>query len=323
MERIAFILGDKILYWGNLILVLAASAAICLFLALYLRKKGSVQAGLVIVLLSLALSLVLSRIVHWYCYADSYDGFWRAVTDHSSGGYVLIGCFAGCFLAAAVTRGLGLHKSMGKVLDCMSLAGSLGIALGRLAAFFGTADRGQIVKSNSPALWISPVTNAISGKVEYRLATFLLQAMVAGALFLALLIYDWGKRRKLRDGEITLLFLLCYCASQIVLDSTRYDSLYFRFNGFVSIVQVVGAVAFAAVVVTYFVRSIKARGRKGLHIMLGILDAALLGCAGYMEYYVQRHGDQAALAYSVMSLSFCAMIVLTLKMRSDSEKSRG
>ena len=37
-----------------------------------------------------------------------------------------------------------------------------------------------------------------------------------------------------------------------------------------------------------------------------------LGCAGFMEYYVQRHGDQAAFAYSVMSAALLAVVLLVL-----------
>ena len=48
--------------------------------------------------------------------------------------------------------------------------------------------------------------------------------------------------------------------------------------------------------------------------------AALLGCAGYMEYYVQRHGNQAALAYSVMSVALCGYLVLVLVARATAGK---
>ena len=42
----------------------------------------------------------------------------------------------------------------------------------------------------------------------------------------------------------------------------------------------------------------------------------LLGGAGYMEYYVQRHGDQAQFAYTVMSGCLLAVVVLTLLIRA-------
>ena len=43
--------------------------------------------------------------------------------------------------------------------------------------------------------------------------------------------------------------------------------------------------------------------------------AALLGVGAYMEYHVQRHGDQALFAYSFMSLCLILVIILTLVIR--------
>lgn len=314
MEQIAFITGNHIIYWRSMILTVAIAAAVCLFMAAYL-KGGRLGAGMTIAAMAMAFSLVLSRIVHWYCYTESYGSFLQAVTDYSSGGYVLIGCFVGCFLAALLTRAVGIHDHLGKVLDVMCLSGSLGIALGRLASFFDAADRGQIVQGEHSAPWVCPVVNSISGSTEYRVATFFIQAVVAELLFLALLCLYRKKRRVWKDGEMTLFFLLTYCASQIVLDSTRYDSLYFRFNGFISIVQVVSAIALAVVIVIYFARSIKALGWRRRHILGIPAVIALMGCAGYMEYYVQRHGDLALQCYSVMSLSLCTLVGLMIKFR--------
>ena len=165
--------------------------------------------------------------------------------------------------------------------------------------------------------WVYPVTNAVSGATEYRLATFVIQAMVALALFLLLaLFYIRGNRKeKLRDGDTTLIFLLCYGASQVVLDSTRYDSLFFRSNGFVSIVQVFSAIALAFAIIMFSVRMVKMRGFKFWQVPLWILIAAGIGCAGFMEYYVQRHGNEAVFAYSVMSACLVCVIVLTLLIR--------
>jgi len=47
-----------------------------------------------------------------------------------------------------------------------------------------------------------------------------------------------------------------------------------------------------------------------------------LGGAGYMEYYVQRHGNQAAFAYSVMSAALAAVVLLVLITRALGAKRR-
>ena len=75
------------------------------------------------------------------------------------------------------------YTMLPEMLDCMCLAGAGGIALGRLASFFNSSDRGQIIESLKSLPFVYPVTNAVSGALEYRLATFVLQSMVALLLF--------------------------------------------------------------------------------------------------------------------------------------------
>ena len=317
MDKIAYVSGETVIYWTSVILTLAAAVAICFFLAFYLGRCGNAVAGFAVVPLSLALSLMLGRLVHWYCRADSYDGFVNAMTDFSSGGYALVGVFAGCFLAAVVVRLLFLDRNLPQMLDCMSIAGCAGIAVGRLASFYNSSDRGQVVSAIQSLPFVYPVTNAVSGAAEYRLATFVIQAMVALALFAALSVFYLRSQRRGRgrDGDTCLIFLLVYGASQVVLDSTRYDKLFFRSNGFVSIVQVLGALGLALVMIVFSVRLVKNRGFRGWYVPIWLVQAAAIGGAGYMEYYVQRRGNEAVFAYSVMSACLCLVVALTLLLR--------
>ena len=57
-------------------------------------------------------------------------------------------------------------------------------------------------------------------------------------------------------------------------------------------------------------------------ILLWILIAAGIGCGGFMEYYVQRRGNEAAFAYSVMSGCLILVILLTLLIRYLAEKKK-
>ena len=315
MDKIAFISGQTIIYWNSIVYTLAAAVAICFFLAFYLNKTGNAVAGFAAIPLSMFLSILLSRLVHWYSRADSYESFTSAMTDYTSGGYALIGVFAGCALAAVLLRVVFLHRSVPKMLDSMCVAGAAGIAVGRLASLFNSSDRGNVVEGLKSLPFVYPVTNAVSGALEYRLATFMLQAMVALAVFVILAVFYLKGRDRLKDGDVCLIFLLVYCASQVVLDSTRYDSLFFRSNGFVSIVQVFSALGLGLVITLFSIRMVKATGFKGWYVILWILIACSIGGAGFMEYYVQRHGDQAAFAYSVMSGCLAVIVLLTLLLR--------
>ena len=322
MEKIAFIYGQIYIYWSSIILTLAAAAAVCGFLALYLRRSGRTVGAFLYVPMAVALSLALARLAHWYCRPDAYEGLADAMNLSNSGGFALMGVFGGCLLAAVLMRLAGLVEDLPELLDCACLAGGLGIALGRLSAFFNASDRGMVATKVLTLPWVYPVTNTVSGAVEYRLATFLIQAMVTGVITLILLTAFLAGQRKedRRSGDTGLLFLMFYGASQVVLDSTRYDSLYFRSNGFVSVVQVLGAVALAIGVIVFSVRLVRAGGWKRWYWGLWLVLAACFGLAGYMEYHVQRHGSQAVFAYSLMSAALAAILVLTLLIRLLAEK---
>lgn len=317
MNRIAIIINGNFIYWNSLLLALGALTAICFFLALYPLRGKNITASFLAVLISTAASLVLSRFIHWYCRTGAYSSLASAMFDFSSGSFALVGVFISCFLTAVVLRLIRVHRNLPQMLDCMSIAGAAGIALGRLSCFFTSADRGQIIESVQSLPWVYPIVNSVSGALEYRLATFLIQAIIAGILFLALgIFYVINHRRHLKDGDVTLMFLLCYCATQILLDSTRYDSIYFRSNGFVSVVQVLSAVALAFVIVWFSVRMVRSMGFRIWHLGLWLAILARIGVAGYMEYYVQRHGNEAGMAYTIMGVCLTSTMILTLIIRA-------
>lgn len=310
MDRIAFIVGGTFIYWNSIVLTLAAGVAICVFLACYL-PRGNPDAAAVAVPMALVLGVILGRLAHWYFRPDSYDSFLSAMTDYTSGGYALLGVFLACLLTALVLRLNRMEPRIFRMLDSMCLGGCAGIAVGRLACFFSAADRGQILQSLRSLPFAYPVNNVVTGAPEYRLATFVIQAMVTAAIFLGLLLYFLLSKKR-RMGDVTLLFLLLYGMSQAVLDSTRYDSLYMRSNGFISVVQLAGAAAVLGVSIFFSIRMVRQRGFRGWNVLLWLAMAALLGGAGYMEYYVQRHGDKAVLSYSVMTACLGAIVLLAI-----------
>ena len=136
MEKIAFIIGERFIYWSPVIITFAVFAAIFMFVAIHMDRTKNVTGTFLIAALAVALSLMLSRLVHWYCRPDNYADLATAMTDHSSGGYALFGVFVGCGIAATLVRMTGLTQNLPLSLDCMSLAGALGMCVGRLSHFF-------------------------------------------------------------------------------------------------------------------------------------------------------------------------------------------
>ena len=319
MDRIAFIIGETFLYWNSIILTLAVAVAVCVFLFLYLREKNNGIAAAFLICGCLITSLIFSRAIHWYCMANAYESFLASLTNFTGGGYALMGVFAACALTAVLLRLLCIIRNLPFAFDCMALAGGAGIALGRLACLFTAADRGPVVEKLRLFPIVYPVSNAVTGVVEWRFATFMIQAIVTGLITLVLLAFHLngqkGRDRKVRDGDTACLFLCFYGASQVVLDSTRYDSLFMRSNGFISIVQILGAVALAGTIVYFSVRMVKARGFKWWYVPVWLIYAAMVGGAGFMEYWVQRHGDQAIFSYSVMTGCLVGIVTITCRVR--------
>lgn len=310
MDRIAFIIGESFIFWSPIILALAALVAACWFIGLYLSRSCNGIGTFMAVPLAFVFSMALSRLIHWYCRTDSYPSFEAAMTDYTSGGYALLGVVAGCILAACVLRLIQVVKDLPEMLDCMAIAGAAGICIGRCSSFFNSSDRGDILEGITTLPMVYPVTNSVTGAVEYRFATFVLQSAVAGGIFVVLLLFWLLMKNKGKSGDTGLLFALMYGASQAMFDSTRYDSLYLRSNGFVSLVQIAGAAGVLLAVVWFSVRLCRSRRWHWWYVALWLPVLGMLGGAGYMEYHVQRHGDQAQFAYTVMSGCLIGVVLL-------------
>lgn len=307
MNQVAFIFGGILIHWKSVAMTLAILIGLLFFGAAYTRRSSNMSGAALLCPLSIVFSLFLARLIHWYFTPDSYEGLRAALSDFSHSGYALSGAFFGCLLSAGILRILNIVKNLPLTLDCMSIGGCAAIAVGRLASFFTEENRGEILSNVTNLPWVYPVLNVTSGFWEYRIATFLFQAIIAGIILIVLLSVYWhvAERQRHRDGDISLLFLMLYCSSQIILDSMRYDSLRLRSNGFISIVQVFCALALVLIMVVLSVRL-----RKRSCIAAWLVFSICMGGAAYAEYYVQRHGNQALMAYSMMSV--CLIVIVAV-----------
>ena len=87
-------------------------------------------------------------------------------------------------------------------------------------------------------------------------------------------------------------------------------------------VQVLGALGLLLVIVVFSVRMVKARGFRFWNVLVWLGITACIGGAGFMEYYVQRHGDLAAFSYSIMSACLLAAAGLVLLLRKLAQPVR-
>ena len=318
MDKIAFISENAFIYWTPIILAFAGLAAALIYLSFYVGKGGKLTGAFISIPLSAVLGIIIGRIFHWYCRSGAYESFTAAMTDFSTGDFALVGMFIGCIITAALLRLIRIIDNLPKMLDAMSIGGCIGISVGRLSSLFNDSSRGMLLPDTVGFPFSYPVINSITGESENRLATFMFQSASVALIAVGLLVFmlvQAIRKRKIKDGDIFFLFLGAYCISQIVCDSTRYDALVFRSNGFVSMVQILGLVALLFITVVFSVRLIKNKGFKAWYIAFWVGVAGMLGLAGYMEYFVQNNGTKALFAYSVMSGALVILYVILLVMR--------
>jgi len=313
MSSIAFLWRDVCIHWSGIFAALGALSACLMLAALQLARGRSLKALGLFCPAAILFSLIFCRICHWYSFPLQYESFATAMTDYSVGGFTLPGVFPGVLLAAALVRLCGFLDDFPAFLDTLAPAGALGIAVGRLGSVFDLSCRGRFLP-RSPWLqqipFSAPVANP-DGTVTWRFATFAWQAMAAAVLFVVCLVLVFSIRRA-KKGHVFALFLNFYAAAQIVLDSTRYDGAFLRSNGFIHVTQLCCVALLAGVCVLY---SAAVLCQGGFRPRLGILWGLFLtlgGLGGYMEYFVQRHGDRFALAYTVMAASFFLMALINL-----------
>jgi prolipoprotein diacylglyceryltransferase len=327
MERIAFLWQGtgRPVYWDTIFLLLGALTAL-LFLIVFRALGGAKLWPLLpAVPLAAAAAVYAARLVHWYCCTEDYPGLAAALSDLETGSFSLAGALMGGTAAIALLGLIRLISDLPAFLDDAAAAASAGIAAGRLGGLFSLSDHGKMIFEDAAeqALPVaSPVYDAVSGTYEWRFATFCFQSIWAGAIFLILVLVLACRRAgkgRARPGSAFTLFLTLYCLGQILLDSTRYDALFLRSNGFVSMEQILCCAVLLTILAAAGRRAAKDGGFSAVHAGSLLLFLAGLGLAGYMEYYVQRHGGAYVKAYSLMAagltLTFAAMRWMERKSR--------
>ncbi len=325
MENLAISTDVFRIYWSSIITALAVFCAVVSFLSIYKNNKRYFEKQL-FVIISIVVSLVLSRLIHWYLKTDAYESLTMAFTNFYVGGYALIGAFFGTILVALIFKIFGITKSLSKLLDAVAISGALGISVGRLAPRYLLSNRGFVVEEFVPFL-TTVVKDPVSGSEEVRFACFYAQALACFLIAIYLMIYYGfkAKRQKYIDGDVFFRFAVLYAASQMLLDSTRYDSLFLRSNGFVSLVQICSGTVLILLMIISFIRILIIPGKtvkKGKQLLIFSLGLLSAGFCGFMEYYVQRHGDQYVFAYSMMFLALIEIIFVIFSFQNAIRNSQ-
>ena len=91
MSSVMLAIGSVSLYKSALVIALGAAACFALMYALYISHGGFGPAAWLFAAADIVLSVLFCRFLHYYCHAEQYASFFKAMTDYSLGGYVLVG----------------------------------------------------------------------------------------------------------------------------------------------------------------------------------------------------------------------------------------
>ena len=307
MTPIAVSVGNLTIYYSSIVIALGVAACFLLTYSLYGSDGGRPAALAVYVPLAVVFSVLLSRVLHWYCHTEQYESFLQAVTNYRTGDFVLSGALIGTALSALAVRGLRLTKSAGTLLDATAPGAVLAIACIRLSSLFNSSCLSKISIRNpdfQKLPFAYPFTDA-AGNEEYRFATFFVEFLILLVLFADVLRF-WLNRRAVpakrgsNRGSVAVMFLVRYCAIEMIADSTRFDSSFARSNGFVSMVQMFCAVCLLVALLFYSIRSVRSEGLRPAHWVFWLCFLAGLAVTGLSEYLVQRHGNWYLSCYAAM-----------------------
>ena len=330
IQPVAICAGKTVIYWSGLIIALGTLSGFLLSNAIYTAHHRNRAAMWVMLPFSVVFSIVLCRMLHWYCHTEQYASFFSAVTDYSSGGYCIQGILPGVWFGALMSKGFGFTDRTEKLLDAAAPGLALTIAFIRLSSLFNDSCRSKY-SIEKTALKKLPFGAPLSSSAQdWRFATFFVEFMFM-MLAMVLLFFAFYhmhnsrmKRPCHRSGHIFRLFLLLFSMAELVLDSTRNDSSFMRFPGtlkllnkfagFVSVAQLVAAITMLAVMLYYSKRSIKANGHKKYHILLWLGYFVSLALVGGSEYAVQRWSNYHNVLYIPMTLGAITMAAVIFAM---------
>jgi len=325
MNQIAIYYDNIIICWSSIVISVAIIVGSFLGMAFYSARNKYSFAGWLYIPLSTCASLYLSRIIHWYCHMEQYADFKTAVTRFDTGDYCMLGVLIATWIVAVIMKLLHIIPNANNILDAFAPALAFIIGIIRLSSIYNNSCRGKIL-INNPAMQHLPIADGsldASGNIQYRLATYFISFIVMMIITMLLIIFSIKtKKKKSSKGNVYKMFLLLYSASEIVIDSTRYDASHLFFSGeklaslnkgasFMGLSQFAGALCLIYLFVYYIVCSIKTNGKTLRHFILIGIYLIGFAIAGTSEYLVQRYGSMYVTYYTTQIFGVILVVIAT------------
>jgi phosphatidylglycerol:prolipoprotein diacylglycerol transferase len=284
--------------------VAGALALGMLLLALQQKKHGlRCDTWEIFALLALPLGLIGARAFYCLARLDYYIEMGLSeIFMLWHGGYALWGAALGAVIAAILTAKITKQSAV-KLLDALSAPAALMIALGRLAEL--TNGEGKGLEVVAPIFQRFPFALYNADYEMWFWAICVFEAVAALAILVVLLAKKSG-----RDGDKAKLFLILYCASQILMEALRADNFLHWTRVFIRVSQLTAVLVLAAMMLRALCcwRRADAAVRlpKKQVICSWVIFLICVGVSIWMQFAVQKSAYIPAwLCYMVMGV--CAV----------------
>lgn len=299
-------LGVKVYAFG--LFAAIGMAAGLIVLGLLLRKAKWMKGTAALTgALSILCGFIVSRL--FFCFMDQGLGGpvpLKGVLLVTGGGYSMMGALLGAYMGAILAAKL-TQQNAARLLDFLAPAFLLFVVWERLGE--GYVDDFGISRPLVGEL-LKGSFLTIEGEYDWVLATHLLESFTALVLAFVMLV-DGNKNR--RPGDTFLLFLLLFGATQVILESLRFDQ--HMHLSFVGLQQVMAMMLLAAGVIVLALRRMK--DRRGLALTALIVLPFVVGAGVALEFAIDRTTVNRYFLYALFILIMAVPVWLGMKLRKE------
>lgn len=228
------------------------------------------------------------------------------------GGYSVSGAMLGLWLGAVVAAKWA-HTDTADMLDAISYGMPLGLVIERLSESGTGMGMGRAISYD----WLT-FLGIDDGMGDLVHPVYRYEAVAAAVLFAVLTVMLLRRRDRLPKGDLTLVFMSLYGATQALLESLRNDG--HMVVHFVRIQQCLFLI-FALVAFGIYLHRCVGKGcmKKSQQLLCWLMAIVCVGVCAVMEFRVDR-GTLKWLYYTVMLLCLGVMTGMTFRFRYLSQR---
>lgn len=252
IDRVAFELFGRPIYWYGIVITLGIILAFCLYLLLSYKRKVDFDFSLELFIWVIPMAVIFCRVFYVVprlgdeYSLSSWDGFVNAL-DISGGGLTIIGGIFGGAFGVFFCCLRNRKYSLMRVADCVVMAVLLGQIIGRWGNFFNQELYG--VEVTDPSLRHLPFAVFIEDTGKWHYASFFFEGVLnAIGLAIALVMY-FVPKKPLKNGTFSIFYLGWYGLVRGSLEFIKGGNPVTFGNSSVKVVQVICYIVFIVCVV--------------------------------------------------------------------------